>query len=75
MSQTALIRANVSYDMSGFSTSLLLKCHSISVTNTGVNERCVCNNGRVGHYCEFDKPCSMLATEKAEKIGTNCLGR
>jgi hypothetical protein len=37
----------------------------------------VCNLARVGHYCEFDRPCPMLATEKAEKIGellTDCYG-
>jgi hypothetical protein len=57
------------------------KCNVLSFTlffrNLGVAGRCVCNLARVGHYCEFDRPCPMLATEKAEKIGellTDCYG-
>ena len=52
-----------------------LHSHTLYITVTlkqiGVNEQCVCDNNREGHFCEFDKPCAMLATEKAEKVGTH----
>jgi hypothetical protein len=36
---------------------------------TGVSGRCSCYPGREGHFCEFERPCDVLATEKAEKVG------
>ena len=37
------------------------------------NDVCYCNKGRSGTYCEFEMACPMLATEKADKLGTNML--
>jgi hypothetical protein len=37
--------------------------------HVGVKGRCECSHDRDGNFCEFEKPCPMLATEKAEKIG------
>lgn len=66
---TALIKANVSelkYWLQLYATPL---SRSYVMRHVGVNERCECRSDRDGNFCEFDKPCPMLATEKAEKIG------